>query len=298
MSDENSLIFERHRMILEGLAYRMLGTLSEAQDVVQDTYLKWHEADIDSLNNPRAWLITVCSRIAMNYLKSARRSREIYIGEWLPEPYPDEESHNLHDPSVEIELDETVSFALLLALEKLLPTERAVFLLHDIFELSFDDISKIIGKNDANCRKLATRARKRVHDSRPRFQTTPEEHQSLFDAFLLAARQLDTYNLTSLLAEHVELYSDGGGKVEALPSILRGAKDVARFFVSVFSEYKQHGIIIRTRSQRFNGSHGILVFENDLLATALTIETHLGSINRIYAIRNPSKLCVFSHGFY
>ncbi len=297
MPDENSLIFERHRMTLEGLAYRMLGTLSEAQDVVQETYLKWHVADVDSLNNPRAWLITVCSRIAMNYLKSAKKSREVYIGEWLPEPYPDEKSHNFHDPSVEIELDNTVSVALLLALEKLSPTERAVFLLHDIFELSFDEISKIIGKNGANCRQLATRARKRVHDSRPRFQTTPQEHQSLFDAFLLAARQLDTNNLISLLAKHVELYSDGGGKVEALPSILRGAKEVASFFVSVFSEYKQHGIRIRIQSQRFNGSHGILVFEDDLLSTALTIETHLGCISKIYAVRNPNKLFVFSHGF-
>ncbi|MCF6255167.1 MAG: RNA polymerase sigma factor SigJ [Gammaproteobacteria bacterium] len=297
MSDENSLIFEHHRMMLEGLAYRMLGTLSEAQDVVQETYLKWHVADINSLNNPRAWLITVCSRIAMNYLKSARKRREVYVGEWLPEPYLDEKSHNFHDPSVEIEFDDTVSIALLLALEKLSPTERAVFLLHDIFELSFDEISKIIGKNCANCRQLATRARKRVHDSRPRFQTTPKKHQSLFDAFLLAARQLDTSNLTSLLAEHVELYSDGGGKVEALSSILRGAKDVAKFFVSVFSEYKQHGIIIRIQSQRFNGSHGILVFEDDILATALTIETHLGCIIKIYAVRNPSKLSVFSHDF-
>lgn len=290
MLDEKSSIFEEHRKTLEGLSYRMLGTLSEAQDAVQETYLKWHEVDFISLNNPRAWLITVCSRIALNYLKSARKTREVYVGEWLPEPYPGELGLDFLEPSVEMEFDDSISMALLLALEKLSPTERAVFLLYDIFELSFDEISAAIGKSGANCRKLATRARIRVSEDRPRFQTTPKEHQSLFYAFLIAARKFDTEKLISLLAEGVELYSDGGGKVEALPAVLRGSKDVASFFATVFSNYNEQGVIISTRLQWFNGSLGVLVFENGQLGTALAIETHKGRINRIYAVRNPSKL--------
>jgi len=290
MPNERTAVFEQHRRTLEGLAYRMLGTLAEAQDAVQETYLKWHEVDPVSLTNPRAWLITVCSRIALNHLKSAKKTREIYVGAWLPEPYPDEYGYDFLDPSVEMEFDDTISMALLLALEKLSPSERAVFLLHDIFELSFDEISVAIGKSGANCRKLATRARIRVSENRPRFQTTSKEHQSLFSAFLTAARQFDTEKLVSLLAEGVELYSDGGGKVDALPAVLRGNKDVAIFLAAVFSNYNQQGVIISTKMQWFNGSLGVLVFEDEQLGTALTIETHNGCINRVYAVRNPSKL--------
>jgi RNA polymerase sigma-70 factor (ECF subfamily) len=294
MFDEKTEIFEQHRRTLEGLAYRMLGTLAEARDVVQETYLKWYETNIAIVNSPRAWLITVCSRLALNQLQSARKQRELYIGEWLPEPLPDESFHDQYDPGVQAEINDTVSVALLLALEKLSPVERAVFILHDIFELSFDEVAQAIGKTSANCRQLATRARKRIRDNRPRFEATPEEHRLLLEGFMGAARQCDMEKLVSLLAAGVELYSDGGGKVEALPDVLRGAKDVAIFFVSVFSRYNQQGVVIRTRSQRFNGSLGVLVFEDEELATALTVETDSGRIHRIYAVRNPSKLSAFS----
>lgn len=290
MYEEKIATFEKHRRTLEGLSYRMLGTLSEAQNVVQETYLKWHKVDSTSLANPRAWLITVCSRIALNHLKSAKRVREVYVGEWLPEPYPEEFACDSLEPSIAMEFDDTISMALLLALEKLSPAERAVFLLHDMFELSFDEISSAIGKSSVNCRKLATRARTRVSEARPRFKATPKEHESLFNAFLAAARQADTEKLVSLLAEDVELYSDGGGKVEALPAVLKGGKDVAIFFSSVFSNYNQQGIIIRTRLKWFNGSIGVLIFENEQLRTALTVETDNECVARIYAVRNPSKL--------
>ncbi len=293
MSDERVEVFERHRRTLEGLAYRMLGTLAEARDVVQETYLKWHEVDVSELNSPRAWLITVCSRIALNQLQSARKQREIYIGEWLPEPFPDVPAYDSGDPAVQAEINDTVSVALLLALEKLSPMERAVFLLHDIFELGFDEVAQALGKTGANCRQLATRARKRIRENRPRFVTTPEDHRLLLDGFMSAARQHDLSKLVSLLATGVELYSDGGGKAQALPEVLRGANDVARFFVSVFSRYHQEGIAIRIQFQRFNGSLGILVFEDEQLATALTVESHLGRIQRIYAVRNPSKFSGF-----
>jgi RNA polymerase sigma-70 factor, ECF subfamily len=291
MLNQRAEVFEKHRRTLEGLAYRMLGTLAEARDVVQETYLKWHDADIEALNSPRAWLITVCSRIALNQLKSARKQRELYVGEWLPEPFPDEP--DLYDPGVQAEINDSVSVALLLVLEKLSSEERAVFLLHDIFELSFAEVAQAIGKTSANCRQMATRARKRIRENRPRFVATPEEHRLLLEGFMGAAKQLDVEGLISLLATGAELYSDGGGKAEALPAVLRGANDVASFIVHVFSHYKRDGVEIRTQSQRFNGSLGVLVFEDEQLATALTIETHLGRICRIYAVRNPSKLSGF-----
>ncbi|ESA35311.1 rna polymerase sigma factor [Leptolyngbya sp. Heron Island J] len=287
MSDERTLIFEQNRHTLEGIAYRMLGELSGALDIVQETYLKWCEIDVSTVHSPRAWLITVCSRIALNQLKSARVRRELYVGEWLPEPLPDQLNQ---DPRVQLELDDTVSVALLLALERLSPSERAAFLLHDVFNLSFNEIANILGKSNANCRQLATRARKHIREHRPRFQTTPEEHQTLLEAFISAARQGELDRLVTLLANQVELYSDGGGQVEALPSILCGAEKVAKFFVSVFGRYQRNAIAIQTLWLRFNGSSGLLIYENGQLATALTIDVHAGHIYRLYAVRNPDKL--------
>lgn len=293
MSDERILIFEQNRSTLEGIAYRMLGELSGALDIVQETYLKWCEVDVSTVRSPRAWLITVCSRIALNQLKSVRVRREIYVGEWLPEPFPD---HLSRDPSLQVELDDTVSVALLLTLERLSPLERAAFLLHDVFHLSFDEIANILGKSNASCRQLAARARRRVREHRPRFHTTPEEHQKLLAAFISAARQGDLERLIALLANRVELYSDGGGKVEALPEILCGADTVAKFFVSVFDRYQQRAIAIQAVWLRFNGSSGILIYENGVLATALTIDVNAGRIHRLYAIRNPDKLSKLPSG--
>ncbi len=287
MSDENTLIFEQNSPTLEGIAYRMLGELSGALDIVQETYLKWCEIDVSTVHSPRAWLITVCSRIALNQLKSARVRRELYVGEWLPEPFPDQLNQ---DPRVQLELDDTVSVALLLALERLSPSERAAFLLHDVFNLSFDEIANTLRKSNANCRQLATRARKHIREHRPRFQTTPEEHQTLLEAFISAARQGELNRLITLLANKVELYSDGGGQVEALPSMLCGAEKVAKFFVSVFGRCRRKAIAIQTVWLRFNGSSGLLIYENGQLATALTIDVHAGHIHRLYAVRNPDKL--------
>ncbi|MEM7796642.1 MAG: RNA polymerase sigma factor SigJ [Cyanobacteria bacterium P01_C01_bin.118] len=287
MSDENTLIFEQNRPTLEGIAYRMLGELSGALDIVQETYLKWCEIDVSTVKSPRAWLITVCSRIALNQLKSARVRRELYVGEWLPEPFPDQLSQ---DSRVQVELDDTVSVALMMALERLSPSERAAFLLHDVFNMSFDEIANTLGKSNANCRQLATRGRKRIREHRPRFQTTPEEHQTLLDAFISDARQGELDRLITLLANKVELYSDGGGQVEALPSMLCGAEKVAKFFVSVFGRCRRNAIAIQTVWLRFNGSSGLLIYENGQLATALTIDVHAGHIHRLYAVRNPDKL--------
>ena len=287
MSDRNAASFEEQRRTLEGIAYRMLGTLADARDVVQETYLKWREVDVTTVESPRAWLITACTRLALNQLKSARAKREVYVGEWLPEPRPDEPGV---DPARDIEIESSVSMSLLLALEKLSPPERAVFLLHDVFELGFDEIAGAIRKSPATCRQLATRARKRVHDERPRFRVSSEEHRQLLEGFFEAARQPSLDRFIALLAHDVEIYSDGGGKVRALPAVLRGAGEAARFFVAVFSGLERQGVLLRGLEQRFNGSAGLLLFEDGALSTAITIEAEGGRIHRLYAVRNPDKL--------
>ena len=195
MQDEKASIFEQHRATLEGIAYRMMGTLDEARDVVQDTYLKFDEADLGQLQNPRAWLITVCSRLALNQLRSARARREVYVGEWLPEPFPQPVDG---DPGSRAELDETLSVALLMALEKLTPVERAAFLLHDVFDLTFDEVATTLERTSTSCRQLASRARKRLRDDKPRFQSSPEEHRRLLEGFFSAAREGDLQGASPL----------------------------------------------------------------------------------------------------
>ncbi len=290
MQDEKAFIFEQHRGTLEGIAYRMLGTLDEARDVVQDTYLKFDEADLGGLKNPRAWLITVCSRLALNQLRSARARRELYVGEWLPEPFPQPVAA---DPDSRAELDETISVALLMALEKLTPAERAAFLLHDVFDLSFDEIADTLQRTSASCRQLASRARKRMRYDKPRFRSSPAEHRRLLAGFFDAAREGDLQRFSSLLADGVELYSDGGGKVAALPRALRGAADVASFLVAVFGDLRSKNVPVRAISKWLNGFPGLLVLEDGVPATAITLEVSAGRIHRIFAVRNPDKLKAF-----
>lgn len=292
MLDDKTDIFEQHRATLEGVAYRMLGTLSEASDVVQDTYIKWHASQTDDIENSRAWLITVCSRLALNLLQSARSKRESYFGVWLPEPFMSDHSG---DATSQMELDESISIALLLALEKLTPAERATFLLHDVFNYSFDEIALTLRKSNASCRQNAARARKQIRIEKPRFTASCEDHQQLLQSFLEATQEGELQPLTALLADSVKLYSDGGGKVEAIPHILCGSSEVSAFFLKIWQNYSKLGVSIHVTPSWFNGSPGILIYENDTLSTAITLDTDAGQIQRIYAIRNPEKLTAFAN---
>jgi len=283
-------IFEEHRRLLEGIAYRMLGTLADAQDVVQDTYLKWSRADISEMENPRAWLVTVCTRLALDQLKSARVRRETYVGPWLPEPFLEEPP-----PDVRLRTDETVSLALMLALEKLSPAERAAFLLHEVFGYSFEEVAAILKKSEVACRKLASRARAAVQAGRPRFRATAEEHQRLLDAFLRAAHAGDLQGLHVVLAESVELHADGGGKVVTAREVLCGVDSVAQFFIRVMHERRPERSAIEFRTRWFNGAPGILVYEDRRLVVALSAAIESGRIHRIYALRNPDKLAVLEN---
>lgn len=291
--NERANLFEQHRGLLQGIAYRMLGTLADAQDVVQDTYLKWSRASRDEVRDARAWLVTACSRQALDVLKSARVRRESYCGVWLPEPFHEAATD---DPSDRADLDESVSMALMLALEKLSPAERAAFLLHDVFGHEFDEIAPILGKSSATCRKLASRARASVRASRPRFEATAEDHRRLLSAFLKAAYAGELDELKSLLSTSVEMHSDGGGKADAAPEVLRGAAEVARFLVRVLHERPAAQVGRRIEPCRFNGAPGVLIHEAGRLVTALSVAVHDGLIQGIYAVRNPDKLRVFGGG--
>ncbi len=294
--DEKTAAFELNRRVLEGLAYRMLGTLAEAQDVVQETYLRWREVDLGNVGEPRAWLITVCSRLAINALKSARVRRETYVGTWLPEPFVDAGAPS---PADQLEVDETISVGLMLALEKLSPLERAAFLLHEVFDYSFDEIAAILGKTSAACRKLASRARLNVRSERPRFEAPADKHLELVRAFLDAARAGGVESMQRLLAQDVVFHADGGGKAQTATEILRGVEAVAGFFLYIWTKQAATGKPIEVVAHRFNGAPGLLIYEAGQLITALGVRVESDLIQEIYAVRNPDKLAVFpalAHG--
>jgi RNA polymerase sigma-70 factor (ECF subfamily) len=279
-------IFERHRRLLEGLAYRMLGSLAEAQDVVQDTYLKWRSADLADIREPRAWLVTVCSRLSLNALGTAQKRRETYVGTWLPEPLF---SADLSAPE-RLELDESVSLAWLVALERLSPDERAAFVLHEVFGHSFEELASMLGKSCAACRKLASRARARVRASRPRFDADVEQHSRLVGEFFGALHAGDSTALERQLCASVELLTDGGGKVEAATRIIHGRAAVTQYFLGVWKHQAARGIVMTSTPYQLNGAPGALVLENGRVTTALGLGVADGEIVAIYAQRNPDKL--------
>jgi len=279
-------VFEDHRGLLEGIAYRMCGTLEDVEDIVQETYLRWRKMDRTTIREPRAWLVTVCSRLAMDYLKSARMRRETYVGTWLPEPYVDDRAE---DPAERARIDDTVSVALMLALEKLTPPERAAFLLHDVFGYNFEEVAGILGKSVPACSKLASRARVAVREGRPRYESTPEEHRRLLETFFEAAHTGEAGKLKALLAESVELHSDGGGRVKTAPEGLRGPEAVARFFLAIWREAPA-AESVHIVPCWYNGGPGVRIFQGDTLAASLSLAVEDGVISRIFALRNPEKL--------
>ena len=290
-SDAKTAAFQAHRSLLQGLAYRMLGSVASAQDVVQDTYLRWDQVDLDEVRSPKAWLTKACTRIAMDELKSARVQREEYHGPWLPEPYLENDAKR---PDEKTQVDDSVSVALMVALEKLSPAERATFLLHDIFGYSFDEVADILGKSGAACRKLASRARSSVRADRPRFEATAEDHERLLLSFFTAARSGDLDGLKSLLSESVSLHSDGGGKAIAVPKIISGAEVVAKFFTRVAATEARSGNAYSSQALWFNGVPGLILYENGKPVTAFSLRIEDGAIDTIYALRNPDKLALLN----
>jgi len=278
-SQEAAATFDPLRPSLVRVAYRMLGSVADAEDVVQDAFLRWLDVDRAAVREPAAFLRQVVTRLCLDRLKSVRRERETYIGTWLPEPVVE---------SGEDELDD-VTLPLLMALERLSPLERAAFLLHDVFGVSFDEIAETIGREPTTCRQLASRARTHVRAARPRFHMPRERGLEIAAAFFAASRNGDMQQLRSLLANDVTAYADGGGKIPAamqpivgLENVMRHHEALARIYAESMSQLVQYGLI--------NGLPGFVTVEHDnpLQTTALQIEDD--KIVGIYVMRNPDKL--------
>lgn len=275
--------FEQYRPMLLRVAYRMLGSMADAEDMVQEAWLRWARADREAVEVPAAFLRRVVTRLCLDQLKSARARREDYSGPWLPEPVLEEE-----------EPEDDVTLPLMLALERLSPLERAAFLLHDVFGESFESIAGSLGRDAAACRQLATRARRNVQAERARFPVQRDEGRRIAEAFFDASRSGDTAALSNLLADQVSFYADGGGKRPAVARVLRGRDIVSRALAAIARLTKmgftgqvpakviQYGFI--------NGLPGFVTQESDgeIQTTALLLED--GRIRAIYVMRNPDKL--------
>jgi RNA polymerase sigma-70 factor (TIGR02957 family) len=288
MTDRERLL-EELRPVAFAIAYRMLGSVSEAEDVVQEALVRVHEAldGGEQIASPRAFVATVTTRLAINELRSARARREEYVGEWLPEPIVTD-GHD--DPARHAEMADSLSLAMLVLLERLSPEQRAVLLLHDVFDYDHARIAQIIGKSDDNVRQLATRARRQIERRRPRFQTTREQRDELARRVFQAAEQGDLSGLESLLAHDVELTGDGGGKVPALARTLRGRDRVARTLISWFRlAARAPGVSLRP--VEVNGGPGALYLDaQQRLVAVVALEIAGGQITGISAIVNPDKL--------
>jgi RNA polymerase sigma-70 factor (TIGR02957 family) len=271
------------------IAYRMLGSVSEAEDVVQEALLRVHQAldGSEQIASPRAFVATVTTRLAINELRSARVRRERYVGEWLPEPIV---TDGQDDPARHAEMADSVSLAMLVLLESLSPEQRAALLLHDVFDYDHAQIAEIIGKSEENVRQLATRARRHVEQRRPRFQTTREQRDELAGRFFAAAERGDLSGLEALLAHDVELTGDGGGKVPAYARPLRGRSRVARALIgSLVFGRRPTGVSLRL--VEVNDGPGALVLdEQERLISVLALDIAGGQIRSISSIVNPDKL--------
>src|SRR5262249_2712171 len=227
--DQDVAAFETHRRALTGLAYRMLGSRAEAEDTVQDAYLRWHAADREAIEEPRRYLGTVVTRLCLDRMKSAQARREVYVGQWLPEPVVDE----TFNEETAGGLAHAISVALMLLLESLSPLERASFLLHDVFGLDFAEIAHALDRGEAACRQLAARARAHIEAGRPRFPASHEDGHRLAAAFQAARTSGDTQAFAQILAKDAVLYSDGGGKRAAALNPIHGADRILRFFAGI-----------------------------------------------------------------
>ncbi len=273
---KSDFAFDTARPALLRVAYRMLGSLSDAEDVVQDSWLRWSKIDKGEIHEPEAYLRRVVIRLCLDILKSARSRRENYAGTWLP------------DPIVEPDEEEDVTLPLLLALERLSPLERAAFLLHDVFGESFDDIARTLGRDAAACRQLASRARKNVREERPRFPVSRERGLKIASAFFVASRKGDVGALGGMLADDVRLHADGGGKRPAAARVLVGSDEVTELLTTIAKVLKDKPSTL-LRYGFVNGLPGFVTREDDgIQTTALLIEDDC--IKAIYVMRNPDKL--------
>jgi len=278
-------VFNEHRSRLYGIAYRMLGTRADAEDMVQEAYVRWHHTDIERLRAPEAWLVTATTRLCIDRLRAARTEREAYVGPWLPEPITGTGSAPPADAESELASDLSVAF--LVVLERLAPEERAAFLLHEVFDSGYADIAGILGKSEATCRQIVHRARQRVQQDRPRFKVSEAARGRLLERFLEALRTEDRSALLSLFAADATWTSDGGGRAKAARKVMRSGELVSRFALGIWRRY------LKNQTHRLvmvNGQAGLVGFKGQQPSWVLTVETDGVRILSAYAVVNPDKL--------
>jgi RNA polymerase sigma-70 factor (TIGR02957 family) len=288
-------VFEAHRDLMFSLAYRMLGTITDAEDAVQDAWLRWSAADREHVTDQRAYLARIAVNTALNRLRSARARREAYVGPWLPEPLLTETGP---DPAERAELAESVSMAMLVVLESLTPDERAVFVLREVFGFSHAEIGAALGRPDAAVRQLAHRAREHVQARRPRFDVDWNQQREVTEQFLAAAAGGDIEGLVSVLADDVTLLTDGGGKAKAALRPITGAGKVARFMAGIATR-PYMGIAVSAMSvdaAEINGAPGTLISAGGHPVAVLTMAVADGRITAIQLLANPDKLSAIASG--
>lgn len=287
-SDEKKLeIFKKYRPRLFGIAYRMLGTREESEDILQEAYIKWHETEAEKIESAEAWLVTITTRLSIDRLRKASRMRETYIGPWLPEPLIVSE---VISPEEELELASNLSLAFMVLLERLSPVERAAFLLHDIFDCAYSDIARIVGKTETASRQLIHRARERVRSDKQRFEANEKMREKLIKKFALASKTGDEKTLIALFSDEIVSISDGGGKVTAARKIIKDKTKLthalAMFGTKLGEQFEQILYPI-------NGEIGLLTFVEGKIYAATTFEFTDGKISAMYRVMNPDKLKSF-----
>ncbi|MGH2699320.1 MAG: RNA polymerase sigma-70 factor [Actinomycetota bacterium] len=285
---DNGEAYEDLRPLMFSIAYRMLGSVSDAEDVVQEAFLRLRRVSLEGtvVESSRAFLTTVTTRLAIDHLRSARVRRETYVGPWLPEPLL---TSTEPDPGELAEMSDSLSLSFLVLLENLSPAERAVFLLREVFGYGYDEIAEIIEKSEANCRQIFVRARKRIDEGRPRFRASHQQREELAGRFFDAVDKGELDGLVELLAEDVVFYGDGGGKARGLPQPVHGREKVNPLLLSFFSQYHEYNASMRR--ENVNGQPGVLFFDaRGHLVNVFALDISGGVIQAVRSIINPDKL--------
>jgi RNA polymerase sigma-70 factor (ECF subfamily) len=283
---DRSSTFEQYRSRLFGIAYRMLGSRADAEDVLQEAYLRWHRASVEEIRSPEAWLVTATTRLCIDRLRLAREAREIYVGPWLPEPLVSDDV----SPPADVALDvaSSLSIAFLVVLERLAPEERAAFLLHEVFDSDYGEIAQVLGKSETACRQIVSRARKRVRENKPRVQVNETTRRALLDRFVSAVQTQDKEALLALFAESATWTADGGGKARAALKVVHGRERVVRFVMGVLARHVGKFEFVPVT---INGEAGLALHTPDgQLFSVISARTDGVRILDIFTVLNPDKL--------
>jgi RNA polymerase sigma-70 factor (ECF subfamily) len=278
-------VFSQHRRRLLAIAYRMLGSANDAEDMLQETFIRWQQSSEAGIDSPEAFLVTIISRLCLNHLQSARVKREQYFGQWLPEPVL---TGPAADFSLDSQMDDSISMAFLVLLERLTPMERAVFLLREVFDYEYAEVARILEQSESNCRQVLRRARQHLKQGRPRFDASPGEQDELLQKFLQASSCGDMEGLLALISTDIVLYADGGGKATAVPNPIYGAESVVRFLQGARKKFLPADLVQQV--SQVNGGPGVVSYLHGRPHSVLTLNIVDGHIRNVYIVSNPDKL--------